>query len=176
MLLKLLIGAGIGALIGGALGGTRSCETGACPLTANPTRGAVVGGLVGLALAMGIPAPSSAGASQTAPRPAAAAVTLETLTADLAAHQGKALVVFSAPWCPACRRYEPNLAAAAAILGPAARIITIDSDESGDVASHYGITHLPTSLLFEKGKEVNRFVGAKSSNELVELLGGTNER
>ncbi len=176
MLLKLLVGAGIGALIGGVLGSTRSCETGGCPLTANPTRGAFVGGLLGLMLAVGVSAPSGATVTETAPSPAAAALTLQGLKAELAAHEGKALVVFSAPWCPACKRYEPSVASAAETLGSAARIVTIDTDKSGDIASHYGVKYLPTSLVFERGKETSRFVGPKNSNELVELLGGTNER
>lgn len=46
--LPILIGAGLGAL----LGSTRSCETGACPLTATPWRGALYGGVMGLLLAL----------------------------------------------------------------------------------------------------------------------------
>ena len=176
MLLKLLIGAGIGALIGGVLGSTRSCETGGCPLTANPTRGAFVGGLLGLMLAVGVVAPSQSAVKEDGAASAAAALTLQDLKAELAAHEGKALVVFTAPWCPACKRYEPGVASAAETLGPAARIVTIDTDKSGDIASHYGVKYLPTSIIFENGKETSRFVGPKTSQELIDLLGGTNER
>jgi len=44
LMVSLLIGGGLGAL----LGHTGQCTTGACPLTANWRRGAVVGALLGL--------------------------------------------------------------------------------------------------------------------------------
>jgi len=46
----------IGAAVGGAMGSTRSCQSGGCPLTANPVRGALVGALLGItaALAAGV--------------------------------------------------------------------------------------------------------------------------
>ena len=54
MVLKIVIGVPAGSAVGALLGATRSCEGGGCPLTANPLRGALWGGLMGLfaALAM----------------------------------------------------------------------------------------------------------------------------
>ncbi len=178
MLLKLLIGAGIGALIGGVLGSTRSCETGGCPLTANPTRGAVVGGLLGLMLATSLTA-TGRPAAATVEGPSATTVvsTLPELTAALAAHEGKALVVFTAPWCPSCRSYAPEVETAARTLGAGTPIFKVDTDKSPDAAAHYGVKYLPTSVLVERGKEKSRFVGSKSSQELLQMLeGGSNER
>lgn len=178
MLLKLLIGAGIGALIGGVLGSTRSCETGGCPLTANPTRGAFVGGLLGLMLATSLVAPGRpATATVEGPSATTAVSTLPELTAALAAHQGKTLLVFSAPWCPSCRSYAPEVEAAARTLGAGTPIFKVDTDKAPDVAAHYGVKYLPTSVIVEHGKETSRFVGSKSSQELLQLLqGGANER
>lgn len=50
LIVGLLIGAGAGAL----LGATNSCADGACPLTANPWRGALWGAVLGVGFALSI--------------------------------------------------------------------------------------------------------------------------
>jgi hypothetical protein len=52
MMLRLILGLVIGGGLGALLGSTRSCRDGGCPLTANPWRGAVWGGFMGLAFAL----------------------------------------------------------------------------------------------------------------------------
>ena len=48
MFVKIVIGVAVGSALGALLGATRSCSDGGCPLTANPLRGAIWGGLMGL--------------------------------------------------------------------------------------------------------------------------------
>lgn len=48
----LLLGILLGGLIGAALGYFGQCSSGACPLTANPWRGAMFGALLGLLFAL----------------------------------------------------------------------------------------------------------------------------
>jgi hypothetical protein len=62
---KIIIGVLIGAGLGALLGSTRSCESGACPLTATPWRGALYGAFIGLlfGLSMGT-SPSKAGSNR----------------------------------------------------------------------------------------------------------------
>jgi thioredoxin-like negative regulator of GroEL len=145
-------------------------------LTANPTRGALVGGLLGLMLVTGTTTSSPRATADNGPSAATAVTTLNDLTTALAANDGKALVVFSAAWCPACKKYAPEVESAARALGTAAPFFKVDTDKAGDVAAHFDIKYLPTSLVFARGKETSRFVGSKDSNELVKLLGGSNER
>jgi hypothetical protein len=52
----------------------------------------------------------------------------------------------------------------------------IDVDKTGPIAAHFGVKYLPTSIIFEHGKETSRFVGSKDSAELALLLGGPHER
>lgn len=52
MIVKVLIGIVIGVALGGLLGSTRSCDSGGCPLTANPWRGAMFGGILGCLFAL----------------------------------------------------------------------------------------------------------------------------
>jgi outer membrane lipoprotein SlyB len=57
MIVRIVIGTVVGASVGALLGSTRSCAEGGCPLTANPKRGAVWGGLIGLFMALAAAAP-----------------------------------------------------------------------------------------------------------------------
>lgn len=53
MLLRVLLGLGAGGALGALLGSLQSCETGVCPLTATPLRGAIYGGVLGVLFALG---------------------------------------------------------------------------------------------------------------------------
>ena len=54
VVIKIVIGMAAGSAAGALLGATRSCGDGGCPLTANPLRGALWGGLMGLFAALAI--------------------------------------------------------------------------------------------------------------------------
>lgn len=86
--------------------------------------------------------------------------------------QGKdaVLVVFSAPWCPACRTYEPVFEKAAVQLSDKANFYKVNVDNVKSLAEKYGIQYLPTTILFRQGKEVTRFTGVKDAAGLGQLL------
>jgi hypothetical protein len=65
MIWKIILGLAIGAGLGALLGSTRSCETGGCPLTANPWRGAAYGAFVGLLFGLSMAGSSPAGERET---------------------------------------------------------------------------------------------------------------
>ena len=48
-------------------------------------------------------------------------------------------------------------------------ILDVDYDE-GDIAEKYEITSVPTSIIEEAGKEIERFVGALSKEEVLNKL------
>ncbi len=48
MLVKIIIGVGIGAVLGGLLGYFGKCTSGSCPLTSTPLRGMLYGAFWGL--------------------------------------------------------------------------------------------------------------------------------
>ena len=52
MILRIIFSVGIGSAVGALMGSTRSCESGGCPLTANPWRGGIYGGVMGLLFAL----------------------------------------------------------------------------------------------------------------------------
>jgi len=46
----------------------------------------------------------------------------------------------------------------------------LDVDESGQVASQYGIMSIPTLMLFKNGKVMEQVVGALGKSELKKLI------
>ncbi|MCA1814722.1 MAG: thioredoxin family protein [Halobacteriales archaeon] len=69
---------------------------------------------------------------------------------------GRVAVLFTADWCPHCRRFEPEFAAAQGL--PLARADI--SDEEGDARwEQFGIQVVPTIIVFDDGKPVARLDG-----------------
>lgn len=72
---------------------------------------------------------------------------------------GPVLVDFSATWCPPCRMMEPVLAGLAADLAGQVTVRELDVDENEEVRTRYGVMSMPTLMLFQDGRPVDRTVG-----------------
>lgn len=79
---------------------------------------------------------------------------------------GKILVKAGAPWCGPCRQMAPILES----LAETYTVLDVNIDENGDFGHEYGIRSLPTFLIFENGEVISTLVGAKTKQELEELL------
>jgi thioredoxin 1 len=49
-------------------------------------------------------------------------------------------------------------------------IAKIDVDQNPIQASKYNITSVPTTIIFENGKEVKKILGAKPKHQMIEEL------
>lgn len=85
---------------------------------------------------------------------------------------GVSLVDFWAPWCAPCRIQGPILERVADQVGEKARICKLNVDENRESAMKYGITGIPTLLLFKDGEVVQQFVGVQPDNVLVSTIEG----
>jgi thioredoxin 1 len=83
---------------------------------------------------------------------------------------GVTLVDFWAEWCMPCRMQAPIMEKVAEKMGPEATISKLNVDENSEVAARFGITGIPTSILYKDGEEVQRFVGVQSEATLVEAI------
>ena len=83
---------------------------------------------------------------------------------------GKVLVDFWAPWCGPCRMQTPILEKLTAAGEIKAKILKLNTDENTEIAQKYGIVSIPTLILFENGKEIERFVGVQPENVLKTKL------
>jgi thioredoxin 1 len=89
---------------------------------------------------------------------------------ELLSHKGVVLADFSATWCPPCRAMAPIVERLAARFAGRADVVKVDVDQSGELASTYGVRGVPTFLLFANGQVVERVVGATSETALAAVI------
>jgi len=89
----------------------------------------------------------------------------EVLKSDL-----PVLVDFWATWCPPCRAIAPTVEALATEFEGRAKVGKLDVDQSGDVGAKYGISSIPTLLIFKNGEVVAKHVGLTSTDALADSL------
>jgi thioredoxin 1 len=70
------------------------------------------------------------------------------------------LVDFFAEWCGPCKAMAPALEQIASEMAGKIKVVKIDVDASPTTTQKYKIQAMPTLIMFNGGKEVNRNVGA----------------
>ena len=83
---------------------------------------------------------------------------------------GVTLVDFWAEWCGPCRMMGPVLDKLAGQYAGKVTVAKVNVDNEGELAQEFGVSSIPTLIVFKDGKEVNRYVGVTSKTELARAL------
>jgi len=93
--------------------------------------------------------------------------TFERVTADTTV---PVLVDFYADWCGPCKIMAPVLDDVARKHAGDLLVVKLDTDRNPATGQRFGIRGIPTLILFRKGEEVGRRVGAVPAADLESLV------
>jgi len=80
------------------------------------------------------------------------------------------LVDFWAEWCGPCRMMAPVLNEVAGELPSGKYVGKVNIETHKNLAAKFKVRSIPTLILFENGKEINRFVGVKTKDFLLKQM------
>jgi len=80
------------------------------------------------------------------------------------------LVDFWATWCAPCRMMAPVLNEVADGLSGNTHVGKVNIEQYQSLAQKFKVRSIPTLILFKNGAEINRFVGMKSKDFLLQQI------
>ncbi|MHC4983630.1 MAG: DUF6132 family protein [Planctomycetota bacterium] len=156
--LRLLIGGGIGLAGGGLLGYFGKCSSGACPLTANPLRGALFGTIMGIAFALAI-GTAGCGRGDDAKVPIKEIGSEEEFTNVVLNADRPVFVDFHTENCAFCKKQAPTVQKLAGEYEGKAVFVKVNGRKLRSLVRTYEVRGYPTVLIFSGGEVVSRFAG-----------------
>lgn len=79
------------------------------------------------------------------------------------------LIDFWATWCGPCKMIAP-IVEEVANDHPEIKVVKVNVDDAGDLATAFGIVSIPTLVLVKDGKVVNQVVGYVPKAKIEEIL------
>jgi thioredoxin len=94
----------------------------------------------------------------------------ETFQRTIESSEIPVLVDFYADWCGPCKMMAPAVDAVAAKYQGQALVAKLNTDLAPQTAGRFEIRGIPTTIVFEHGREVTRQTGAISQPMLEKML------
>ena len=96
-------------------------------------------------------------------------VTKELFESQIKTSDKVVMLDFYADWCGPCNMVAP-IVAEIAEENPDYCIGKVNVDEEQELAISYGVSSIPTLLVFKNGQLVNKSVGAIPKQKILEML------
>lgn len=97
-------------------------------------------------------------------------VTDASFASDVLAIEQPVLVDLWAAWCGPCRMIAPVIHELATEYAGRAKVLKLNVDENPETAARFGVSSIPTLLIFKNGKVVDRITGFTSKKNLASKL------
>ena len=90
--------------------------------------------------------------------------------ADVIGSDVPVLVDFWAEWCQPCQLLTPTIEELADEYKGKVKVGKLDTDSNREVSIKYGISAIPTIILFQSGEPIKKFVGLTSKDQFQAAL------
>jgi len=84
--------------------------------------------------------------------------------------EGLVLVDFFATWCGPCKMMEPVISKIADEYKGKVKVGKVNVDDENELAMKYGISSIPTLILFKDGKPLKTLIGLSSKSEIENMI------
>lgn len=93
-----------------------------------------------------------------------------TFDAEVLKSEQPVLVDFWAPWCGPCRQIAPVVEQLAGENSGSVKVVKLNVDDAPHSAQSYGVSSIPTLMVFKGGEVVERFVGVQPKTRLQQAI------
>ena len=97
-------------------------------------------------------------------------VTDQSFEQEVLKSEQPVLVDFWAEWCHPCKMLTPAVEQVAKEYEGKAKVVKLNIDDSGETPQRFGITGIPTLIVFKGGAEAERVVGATSKDNISRMI------
>jgi thioredoxin 1 len=75
-----------------------------------------------------------------------------------------------ATWCGPCKMLSPIIDEVGAHFGEKVLVGKLDADTNSEIVKELGVRNIPTVLIYKDGEVVDRFVGMKPKNDIINMI------
>ncbi len=98
---------------------------------------------------------------------AAEAITADRFEEEVLKSETPVMVDFWAEWCGPCKALAPAVDAIATEYAGKMKVYKLDVQTEASVASKYGVSSIPTLLIFKAGEVAERIVGLRPKQDIA---------
>ena len=97
-------------------------------------------------------------------------ITKDDFSKEVISSDKTVLVDFYATWCGPCKALAPVLEKIAENHPDDVKVFKVNVDEEEKLAIYFGITVVPTVIIFKNGQTASSFVGLRSASEIEKMI------
>lgn len=101
---------------------------------------------------------------------AAEAITADRFEEEVLKSETPVMVDFWAEWCGPCKALAPTVDIIADEYAGKMKVYKLDVQTEAAVASKYGVSSIPTLLIFKAGEVAERIVGLKPKQDITSRI------